>query len=284
MSERYAFRMRLFPCMKAEYIKRHDEIWPELVELLHKAGVSDYDIWLDDLNGTAPQQITTVSTSPTNALSVPVALNLGNYRYYVRAVDAAGNRTAWSTPSTFTVAAAPTLLSPATNISDTTPTFTWTAVPGATRYDLWVSNRQTGLFVREQNVVGTSHTFTTVFPAANYRVWVQAIGANATGAWSQALDFTVHNIAAPTLNGPPATTSNVRPTITWTSSTGAVRYELWVDKVGGPTKVINLTNLTATSYTPTANLATGTYRAWVRAVNSVGVTSNWSTLLQFTIV
>ncbi len=248
------------------------------------SGAVRYDIWLDDLNGTAPQQITTVSTSPTNALSVPVALNLGNYRYYVRAVDAAGNRTAWSTPSTFTVAAAPTLLSPATNISDTTPTFTWTAVPGATRYDLWVSNRQTGLFVREQNVVGTSHTFTTVFPAANYRVWVQAIGANATGAWSQALDFTVHNIAAPTLNGPPATTSNVRPTITWTSSTGAVRYELWVDKVGGPTKVINLTNLTATSYTPTANLATGTYRAWVRAVNSVGVTSNWSTLLQFTIV
>ncbi len=34
--------------MKAEYIKRHDEIWPELVDLLHKAGVSDYDIWLDE--------------------------------------------------------------------------------------------------------------------------------------------------------------------------------------------------------------------------------------------
>ena len=48
MSERYAFRMRLHPGMKAEYIKRHDEIRPELVELLHEAGVSDYDIWLDE--------------------------------------------------------------------------------------------------------------------------------------------------------------------------------------------------------------------------------------------
>jgi L-rhamnose mutarotase len=48
MSERYAFRMRLNPGMKAEYQKRHDEIWPELVDLLHKAGVSDYDIWLDE--------------------------------------------------------------------------------------------------------------------------------------------------------------------------------------------------------------------------------------------
>ena len=48
MSERYVFRMKLFSGMKAEYIKRHDEIWPELVDLLHKAGVSDYDIWLDE--------------------------------------------------------------------------------------------------------------------------------------------------------------------------------------------------------------------------------------------
>jgi L-rhamnose mutarotase len=48
MSERFAFRMRLFPGMKAEYIRRHDEIWPELVDLLHEAGVSDYDIWLDE--------------------------------------------------------------------------------------------------------------------------------------------------------------------------------------------------------------------------------------------
>ena len=48
MSERHAFRMRLNPGMKAEYRKRHDEIWPELVDLLHKAGVSDYDIWLDE--------------------------------------------------------------------------------------------------------------------------------------------------------------------------------------------------------------------------------------------
>ena len=46
--EKYAFRMKLNPGMKAEYIRRHDEIWPELVELLKDAGVSDYSIHLDD--------------------------------------------------------------------------------------------------------------------------------------------------------------------------------------------------------------------------------------------
>jgi L-rhamnose mutarotase len=46
-TERYAFKMKLNPGMEAEYRKRHDEIWPELVALLHKAGVSDYSIHLD---------------------------------------------------------------------------------------------------------------------------------------------------------------------------------------------------------------------------------------------
>jgi L-rhamnose mutarotase len=47
MTERHVFRMRLNTGMEAEYTRRHDEIWPELVELLHEAGVSDYSIHLD---------------------------------------------------------------------------------------------------------------------------------------------------------------------------------------------------------------------------------------------
>ncbi|WJR66082.1 L-rhamnose mutarotase [Neorhizobium sp. CSC1952] len=46
-SEKYAFKMKLNPGMEAEYKKRHDEIWPELADLLRKAGVSDYSIHLD---------------------------------------------------------------------------------------------------------------------------------------------------------------------------------------------------------------------------------------------
>jgi L-rhamnose mutarotase len=46
--EKHAFKMTLNPGMKAEYIKRHDEIFPELVDLLHEAGVKDYSIHLDE--------------------------------------------------------------------------------------------------------------------------------------------------------------------------------------------------------------------------------------------
>ena len=43
----HAFTMQLKPGFEAEYRKRHDEIWPELSDLLHAAGVSDYSIFLD---------------------------------------------------------------------------------------------------------------------------------------------------------------------------------------------------------------------------------------------
>lgn len=45
--EKYAFRMKLNPGMKAEYKRRHDAIWPELVQLLKEAGISDYSIHFD---------------------------------------------------------------------------------------------------------------------------------------------------------------------------------------------------------------------------------------------
>jgi L-rhamnose mutarotase len=45
--EKHAFKMQLNPGMEAEYKRRHDEIWPELVQLLKEAGVEDYSIHLD---------------------------------------------------------------------------------------------------------------------------------------------------------------------------------------------------------------------------------------------
>ncbi|MBL4928958.1 L-rhamnose mutarotase [Fuscibacter oryzae] len=45
--QKYAFRMQLNPGMADEYRRRHDAIWPELVDLLQEAGISDYSIHLD---------------------------------------------------------------------------------------------------------------------------------------------------------------------------------------------------------------------------------------------
>ena len=46
--ETIAFRMVLNPGMREEYERRHAQIWPELVDALHNAGVRDYRIFLDE--------------------------------------------------------------------------------------------------------------------------------------------------------------------------------------------------------------------------------------------
>jgi len=44
--------MYLLPGYSVEYKKRHDEIWPELVELPHQAGIQNYSIFLDESTRT----------------------------------------------------------------------------------------------------------------------------------------------------------------------------------------------------------------------------------------
>ena len=51
--EKYAWKAILKPGKKEEYIRRHNEIWDELVAVLKEAGIENYSIWLngDELFG-----------------------------------------------------------------------------------------------------------------------------------------------------------------------------------------------------------------------------------------
>ena len=50
--KRFAFKMKLKAGCKNEYRKRHDEIWPELAELIRSTGVFEYSIFLDEATDT----------------------------------------------------------------------------------------------------------------------------------------------------------------------------------------------------------------------------------------
>lgn len=45
---RRAFKMQLHAGKIEEYKRRHDELWPDLAQLLKDAGISDYSIFLDE--------------------------------------------------------------------------------------------------------------------------------------------------------------------------------------------------------------------------------------------
>ncbi len=43
--EKYAWKAIVLEGKLDEYIKRHDEIWPEMLEVLSEAGIVNYTIW-----------------------------------------------------------------------------------------------------------------------------------------------------------------------------------------------------------------------------------------------
>ena len=45
--QRVGFKMKLHKGFEEEYKKRHDQLWPELEDLLKAAGISEYSIFLD---------------------------------------------------------------------------------------------------------------------------------------------------------------------------------------------------------------------------------------------
>lgn len=42
-----AFKMKLYPGQEAEYKRRHDQLWPEMKEMIHAYGGKNYSIFLD---------------------------------------------------------------------------------------------------------------------------------------------------------------------------------------------------------------------------------------------
>ncbi len=161
---------------------------------------------------------------------------------------------------------------------NTTPTVAWTAVPGAASYEVYVLSIN-GNFkaLHEKNIAGTTFTWPTL-PAGPYRYWVRATGAT---IWSNPVN--IDTSGRTDVLTPIGSQTSVRPVISWRPVDEAVRYELWVNRLGVQDKIIYQTNLTSTSFTPTSNLPSGNYRVWVRAVSST-LTAPWSVPVDFTIV
>lgn len=47
MMTRKGFKMFLYPGMEQEYARRHNELWPEMREMIHQYGGHNYSIYLD---------------------------------------------------------------------------------------------------------------------------------------------------------------------------------------------------------------------------------------------
>lgn len=246
-------------------------------------GAAKYDLWVNNLT-TGQLQVVRQQALTTTSYSFPGNLPLGKYVAWVRGIDAGSTAAEWSLAKQFVAAPRAITTSPATPGFSSLPVFQWQSLAGATKYEISVQNRATNSIVLTQSNIGaTSFTPSSALPTGDYRWWARGLNnSGLVGGWSVPMDFNVGG--KPILLTPTGTTSNSTPAFSWTSVQGADRFELWVSRRDGTGVVINLTNITTTTYTPLSGLAPYQYRVWVRAVTSTGVFSAWSSYVDFTVV
>ena len=77
----------------------------------------------------------------------------------------------------------------------------------------------------------------------------------------------------------------LRPTLTWNSVSDADTYNLQISTSSDfSSTVVNETELTSTSYTPSLNLLMGTQYYWRVSATNEGGTSAWSSTRTFTTI
>jgi subtilisin-like proprotein convertase family protein len=151
-----------------------------------------YEIWVNNVTNGSTRVIYKTDLRTTTYRETAV-MGSGVYNVFVRAVNAVNEPGNWSQLRSFTVLAPPTVTRPEFNSTfDTTPFFEWTAVVGARFYDIWVSNRATGVVViRDQAVPRTSFQAVRDLARGDYSVWVRAVGDKLVSFWSPVKNFSI---------------------------------------------------------------------------------------------
>jgi hypothetical protein len=241
------------------------------------------------------------------AFTAQTNLAQGTYRVWVRAYNAANEVGDWSAPFDFNIdeptPSIPTITAPVVNslgyVENANPTFRWTTTnPPAAAYDLQLFNVTLGkLAFTATNLSSPNYTVTTAQRLGEYTYRARVLAKNVSGDksdWSAPYIFRL-NIPDPTtpvIIAPGDTISDTTPTFSWRHTSTSFRYEILVrdllrnEDVAHQVKTFSLDPGGATaSYTlPAANaLKPGTYRFWVRAFNSLGHSSGWSTSMTFVI-
>jgi subtilisin family serine protease len=231
------------------------------------------------------------TNSPTTSTYTPAAnLAVGTWYWRVLATNAFGSSAYTASWSVIlgSAPAVPTLALPAnaSSTSDLTPTFDWNDVSGATSYTIQIDNDVAFGSVDYTN----SPTTSTYTPAANLAVgtWYwRVLATNAFGSSSYTAGWSVilgSAPAVPTLSLPAnaSTTADLTPTFDWNDVSGATAYTIQIDNDVAFGSVDYTNSPTTSTYTPAANLATGTWYWRVLATNAFGsssYTAGWSVIL-----
>ncbi|MBN2305106.1 MAG: hypothetical protein JXQ72_11545, partial [Anaerolineae bacterium] len=216
--------------------------------------------------------------------NTPMAYGYTQWRARVLTSDGWSNWTPyWGFDVTPPPLPRPTLISPARSayLNDTTPTFTWGTVPGATWYNIQVDNHPSFTSAEiDEAPTGTTFTPTSPLPEGGRWYWrVRASNAyGVMGQWSAVSYFYLNQLPRPVLFSPPngLLTWDNTPLLEWGTVSGATVYEIQIDD-DARFSYAKVTLYAGTpEVTPPEPLPDGRWFWRVRAISTYGIPGLWS--------
>jgi RTX calcium-binding nonapeptide repeat (4 copies)/Bacterial Ig domain len=288
-----------FPPGDEDFLRPHFE-WNPL------AGAQSYELFDRNLNSGAFTHLTGL-IQPHHQPANP--LERGTHRLWVRAVDLNGDLTPWTDP--FDLPLTPPIPGPTDTIVARLDTSSVDSTPVVQIEIVELSLRSVEpITITDANPIATAEIFirdliaprqpdilirdidTAVFELRqgllndDYRLWTRLTDPTGqTGPWSDPVDFSI-NVplpGAPNVTSPSGTVQVSPPTIAWNPSLFADTYDVLIRRTdkAQPDILQNVDNFD--SFTPSAVLANGAYKAWVLPRTSTGNAGLWSAAAVFAI-
>ena len=248
------------------------------------AGATQYEVWRDVAQG-GPYTLrgTVTGTTYDDMDAAPSVV----YWYKVKACNPSGCSAFSAADSGFTFPTAP---DPVTNVAASDGTYndrvriTWTASVGTATYEVHRSDTEGGTYALRGTTTGTSYDDTGVTVGTTY--WYRVRACNTAGCSAFSVPDSGFASAGggggggggggtPALPGQP---QNVRATdgefadkirVTWSSVTGATRYEIWRAATDTGTYT-QIAETTGTAYDDTGTTMCSEWWYYVRACNAAG--------------
>jgi hypothetical protein len=232
-------------------------------------GAFAYEVWINTVNDNA--SATKYGSDVTTTTCTITGLTNGTtYFVWLKAKNSAG--ISWfSSPASGTVAPGAPGMPVITSGVANQLTVSWTAVTGATAYEVWYNtvNDLGSATKLGSDINGTNCTINGLASSTTYYVWLKAKNTAGTSGLSPVASQTV----IPEIPTPTVIAGTNQLSVTWAAVAGTTAYEVWYGTSGNSASANKFgSDVTATSCIITGLTDGTTYYVWLKAKNSGGTT------------